>query len=192
MKKVYFAEVSVVDDFLNEKFGDKADGMSYLNLSDEEFKKVSTGVGYSLEGYFNEFNHGFQIPDPDNFFCRVIDEPEEKTSTDDAYIDFYSQMRDVEDRCRNKVFEMLRAIGGEHNFEVSDDNFNLSLPYYDNNGDASNCIIERVALVGDDYLDIFTDDGYCCRLSDFADGSIIFIYEQLYKELNPIQIEKTE
>lgn len=182
MKKVYFAEVGVIDDYLYSQYGEDADGMTHRDLTDEEFKKVSTGIAYDPMGYFNVFNNGSFVPDPDNFFCRII---EETDSTEDKCINYYEQMRDIENDCTLNVIAMLNALGGSHEFS-KDDNTNLVLPYIDSNGDACNVVIDKIELrwYKDEYqyLVIYTDEGISASTSDFTDCSIIFIYEALYTE----------
>lgn len=196
MKKVYVVSIDEVSDYVNyphapKAFSTKEDALNFLKGAyDQADKELDSDL---IREFKTEHGEIYK----DGYYCSehwaiTLDEVTVDEVTDEpetGCINFYQQMRDVEDRCRDKVFEMLKSVGGEHEFAVDDDNFNLSLPFYDDYGDASNCVIEKIALVGDDYLEVYTDDGHCCNLRDFADCSIIFIYEQLYKELNPIQIE---
>jgi hypothetical protein len=98
------------------------------------------------------------------------------------FINYYQKMRELEIECRADVIKMLDSVGGSHTF-VED----IILPCYDSNGDAWNTRIESVESKelhdGNKFLNIYTDNGRCCSLSEFTDCSIIFIYEGLCAEI---------
>ena len=183
MKKIYFAEAITIDNYLYEKYNDEADGMTHRDLTDEEFISLSTGIGYEPMTFFKEFNNGWQVPDPDNFFCRVIEEEKEK-----GFINYYQKMRDIEEDCRLQVMSMLEKTNGVCEFDT-ENNIPLILPYYDINGETTNVAIEKVEITttftNHKTINIYTEHGRCCRISEFADNPIIFIYEKLYETLNP-------
>lgn len=70
-KKVYFAHIDTVDEFIDSHYDTIA--MTYLDLTDEEFKKCSDD-SYEMEEYFHHFNHAFYMPNAEFYVCRIIEE----------------------------------------------------------------------------------------------------------------------
>ena len=107
-------------------------------------------------------------------------------------INFYLQMRDLENECRNEVFKLLTPFNNKYEFD-SESNYNLILDCYDNDGQVYQTIIDSIEAValpdGNKCLSIFPREGRTCSLSDFTDCSIIYIYEQLYSELHPYKAD---
>lgn len=107
-------------------------------------------------------------------------------------INFYRQMRDLEYQCRSEVYKLLAPLNNQYEFD-SESNYELILDCYDNDGSVYQTIIDKIEAVklsdGNSCLNIYTRNGRTCSLSDFADCSIIYIYEQLYSELHPYKDE---
>ena len=181
MKRVYFANCIEVDAFINERYGEDADSKSVLHLTDEEFKTCSTGVAYNPMNFFKDtFNFDAFCPDPENFYCRVIDDESVMTN-------YYMRLKELEIECMNDVISLLEKCGGCHTF--TDDS--LVLSEYNSNYDiTTSTTIKRIeiSVIHDStkYIAICTEDGRWCRQSDFIDGSIIAIYEALHAELYPL------
>ena len=103
-------------------------------------------------------------------------------------INFYNQMRALEHQCRSEVYKLLAPLNNEYEFD-SESDYELMLDCYDNYGGTYQVIIDKIEAVklpdGNVNLNFYTRNGRTCRLSDFTDCSIIYIYDQLYSELYP-------
>jgi hypothetical protein len=101
-------------------------------------------------------------------------------------INFYRQMRNLENECRNEIFKILEPLGNAYRFDPT--NFSLILDYYNENGEVEQVFIDSLSVgtlpSGEKFLTLNTKDGKTCSLSDFVDCTIIYIYEHLYYELH--------
>lgn len=111
--------------------------------------------------------------------------------------EYWDEFRKIEKECEKDLIALVNNVGGEIELPYDDDeNWDVVLSCYDNNGDAYNTTITKVKVCknfyGDDFIQLETNVGGAYSLDRFVPTSVFFVYENVWRKIHNQSNEDNE